>query len=290
MSSRIDYVFTNDNLMDELIDHELFKEYLINSDHKLLTIKVRIRYEKERKIGRDQIHKKNKTQRTQRKKLNEHDWEKVAEKFEIKLEDTLQKHSCEKVFDDKNTVWEFITGIYNRIYEYHVNDKEKVGVDEGETQLEAKEIDDEATKKYFFDNTHTRYKRMKYKKLKKIDKSYKNINKNFTSIIISIKVYSQILTIKPDLRYNHIATLIKHRLYIICGATPDGKTPNYPFLFLNVSIPFDTKQLKWHDLSNLSNNDIIPSHKFSAAKKYQIFYIQYIIRYFYGFQVVLYCK
>ncbi|PKY44642.1 hypothetical protein RhiirA4_400152, partial [Rhizophagus irregularis] len=51
------------------------------------------------------------------------------------------------------------------------------------------------------------------------------------------------------------------------GATPDGKTPNYPFLFLDVSIPFDTKQLKWHDLSNLSNNDIVPSHQFAAAIK-----------------------
>ncbi|CAB4414369.1 unnamed protein product [Rhizophagus irregularis] len=50
-SLRIDYVFTNDNLMDELIDHEIIKEDLINSDHKLLTIKVRIRYEKEQKIG-----------------------------------------------------------------------------------------------------------------------------------------------------------------------------------------------------------------------------------------------
>ncbi|CAG8750602.1 5775_t:CDS:2, partial [Rhizophagus irregularis] len=82
-----------------------------------------------------------------------------------------------------------------------------------------------------------------------------------------VKVYSQILTIKPDLRYDHTATLIRDGLYIIGGATPDGKTPNYPFLFLDVSIPFDTKQLKWHDLSNLSNNDIVPSHQFAAAIK-----------------------
>ncbi|CAG8755263.1 uncharacterized protein OCT59_020288 [Rhizophagus irregularis] len=77
----------------------------------------------------------------------------------------------------------------------------------------------------------------------------------------------QIPTIKPDLRYDYTATLIKDGLYIIGGATPDGKTPNYPFLFLDISIPFDTKQLKWHDLSNLSKNDIVPSHKSAAAIK-----------------------
>ncbi|PKY21291.1 galactose oxidase [Rhizophagus irregularis] len=86
-------------------------------------------------------------------------------------------------------------------------------------------------------------------------------------LLLVVKVYSQILTIKPDLRYDHTATLIRDGLYIIGGATPDGKTPNYPFLFLDVSIPFDTKQLKWHDLSNLSNNDIVPSHQFAAAIK-----------------------
>ncbi|CAB4380390.1 unnamed protein product [Rhizophagus irregularis] len=96
-------------------------------------------------------------------------------------------------------------------------------------------------------------------------------------LLLVVKVYSSNTNY---LKYDHTATSIKDGLYIIGGATPDGKTPNYPFVFLAVSIPFDTKQLKWLDLSNLSNNDIVPSHKFAAAKKYQIFYIQYIIHIF----------
>jgi hypothetical protein len=82
-----------------------------------------------------------------------------------------------------------------------------------------------------------------------------------------VKVYSQIPTIKPSLRHDHTATLIKEGLYILGGATPDGNSPDHPLLFLDVSIPFNTNQLKWLDLSNLSKNDIVPSHQFAAAIK-----------------------
>ncbi|GBC05714.1 hypothetical protein RclHR1_00640002 [Rhizophagus clarus] len=80
-----------------------------------------------------------------------------------------------------------------------------------------------------------------------------------------VKVYSQIPTIKPNLRQDHTATLSDNGLYILGGSTPEGKIPNYPFLYLDVSIPFVTDQLKWHDLSNLVKNDIVPPHQYASA-------------------------
>src|SRR4051812_46656360 len=82
-----------------------------------------------------------------------------------------------------------------------------------------------------------------------------------------VEVKSQID--KPDLRHDHTATLINDKLYIIGGAPPasDSKPPpKETFLYLDVTVPFNTNELKWNDLSAMTNN-IFPPHRYAAAIK-----------------------
>src|ERR1044072_8791755 len=81
-----------------------------------------------------------------------------------------------------------------------------------------------------------------------------------------VEVKSQI-TLKPNLRYAHTATLINDKLYILGGGIPPRNSDSPPeetFLFLNVSAPFDTNEVKYIDISN---NNIVPSHRYAIATK-----------------------
>jgi len=80
----------------------------------------------------------------------------------------------------------------------------------------------------------------------------------------SVEVKSQTETFKPDLRMAHTATLINDKLYIIGGTIPPANviSPSETFLYLDVSVPFDTNGLKWIDISS---NNIVPSHRSAAA-------------------------
>src|SRR5438045_3134787 len=80
-----------------------------------------------------------------------------------------------------------------------------------------------------------------------------------------IEVKSQII-FKPDLRYGHTSTFINDKLYILGGSIPPitDKSPKETFLYLDVSVPFNTNELKWHDLSS---NNIVPPHLYATAIK-----------------------
>ena len=80
-----------------------------------------------------------------------------------------------------------------------------------------------------------------------------------------VEVKSQI-TLKPNLRYAHTATLINDKLYILGGSIYNNLngSPKETFFYLDVSVPFVTNELKWMDLSK---NNIIPPHYLSTAIK-----------------------
>ncbi|PKK66328.1 hypothetical protein RhiirC2_852951 [Rhizophagus irregularis] len=80
-----------------------------------------------------------------------------------------------------------------------------------------------------------------------------------------VEVKSQITT-KPDLRLAHTATLIDDKLYILGGEIPprsSGKQPKETFLYIDVSTPFNTNEVKYTDLSN----SIVPSREYAIATK-----------------------
>jgi hypothetical protein len=89
-----------------------------------------------------------------------------------------------------------------------------------------------------------------------------------------VEVKSQAIT-NPDLRGSHTAIFINDKLYILGGANPDviankansnTKQPKETFLYLDVSVPFNTNEIKWNDLSTTTNN-IVPQHFYAAAVK-----------------------
>src|SRR4051794_31123126 len=82
-----------------------------------------------------------------------------------------------------------------------------------------------------------------------------------------VEVKSQKTIFNPDLRYAHTATFINDKLYILGGLIPDidpPKSPKETFLYLDFSVPFNTNELKWIDLSN---NNVIPPHYYAACVK-----------------------
>ncbi|CAB5327282.1 galactose oxidase [Rhizophagus irregularis] len=88
----------------------------------------------------------------------------------------------------------------------------------------------------------------------------------FLQLLVEVK--SQLITYKPDLRYAHTATLIEDKIYILGGAVPpradNGLSPKETFLYLDVSTPFSTNEVKYIDISN---NNAVPSHRYAIATK-----------------------
>jgi N-acetylneuraminic acid mutarotase len=69
------------------------------------------------------------------------------------------------------------------------------------------------------------------------------------------------------MREAHTATFINDKLYILGGAIPplsNRVPPKENFLYLDFSAPFNTTELKWHDLSI---DNIVPPHYFAATVK-----------------------
>src|SRR5947207_15426447 len=62
---------------------------------------------------------------------------------------------------------------------------------------------------------------------------------------------------KPERRNSHTATLINNKLYIL-GGFPIGRN----FFYLDVSVPFNTQNLLWQDLSSMN---IVPPHLGAAS-------------------------
>src|ERR1051325_372343 len=83
-----------------------------------------------------------------------------------------------------------------------------------------------------------------------------------------VEVKSQKTILNPDLRRSHTATFVNDKIYILGGEIPPSnskKSPKESCMYLDVSAPFNTNELKWIDLSNNNNN--VPPHYFAAAVK-----------------------
>ena len=86
-------------------------------------------------------------------------------------------------------------------------------------------------------------------------------------LLLLVEVKPQQTISRPDLREAHTATLINDKLYILGGVIPpylNKAPPKETFLYLDCSVPFNTNELKWMDLTN---SGVIPPHYFSAAVK-----------------------
>ena len=82
-----------------------------------------------------------------------------------------------------------------------------------------------------------------------------------------VEVKSQKTILNPDLRRSHTATFVNDKIYILGGEIPpsnSGKSPKETFMYLDVSAPFNTNELKWIDLSN---DNIVPPHRSAAATR-----------------------
>ncbi|RIA88181.1 hypothetical protein C1645_826777 [Glomus cerebriforme] len=80
---------------------------------------------------------------------------------------------------------------------------------------------------------------------------------------ILIEVNCQTTPFKPSSLYRHTATLIDNKLYIL-GGNDLNTTIEKDFFYLDVSVPFNTQNLLWQDLSSI---DILPPHEDATSVK-----------------------
>ncbi|PKK60369.1 hypothetical protein RhiirC2_856887 [Rhizophagus irregularis] len=67
---------------------------------------------------------------------------------------------------------------------------------------------------------------------------------------------------KPSVYSHHTATLIDNKLYILSGYNLNTRIKE--FFYLDVSVPFNTQELSWQDLSNIN---MVPLHSSATSVK-----------------------
>ncbi|RIA79410.1 hypothetical protein C1645_840758 [Glomus cerebriforme] len=65
------------------------------------------------------------------------------------------------------------------------------------------------------------------------------------------------MSLKPSVSTKPTSTLIDNKLYILGGRDLNDQFVGKEFFYLDVSVPFNTQQLLWQDLSNI---DMVPPH------------------------------
>src|SRR4051794_13243411 len=79
-----------------------------------------------------------------------------------------------------------------------------------------------------------------------------------------VEINCQKTPLRPIQRYFHTATLINDNLYILDGANIVNDAEINEFFYLDVSVPFNTKELLWQNLTNINT---VPAHDGAATVK-----------------------
>ncbi|PKY49670.1 galactose oxidase, partial [Rhizophagus irregularis] len=82
-------------------------------------------------------------------------------------------------------------------------------------------------------------------------------------IQVLVKVNCQMTPFKPSVYSHHTATLIDNKLYILGGYGLKNNRVK-EFFYLDVSVPFNTQELSWQDLSNIN---MVPLHSSATSVK-----------------------
>ncbi|PKK71251.1 hypothetical protein RhiirC2_828473 [Rhizophagus irregularis] len=80
---------------------------------------------------------------------------------------------------------------------------------------------------------------------------------------VLVKINCQMTPFKPSVYFRHTATLIDNKLYIL-GGWDFNNNPLKEFSYLDVSVPFNTQELSWQDLSNIN---MLPPHSSATSVK-----------------------
>ena len=97
------------------------------------------------------------------------------------------------------------------------------------------------------------------------------MSKNFLIYIVLwllfqlIEINCQMAPFKPSQRYDHTATLIDDKLYILGGHLSDDDNTGpigEQFFYLDVSVSFNTKVLLWNDLTSINT---VPSRNSATS-------------------------
>ncbi|CAB4414089.1 unnamed protein product [Rhizophagus irregularis] len=79
---------------------------------------------------------------------------------------------------------------------------------------------------------------------------------------VIVEVNCQMAPFKPSVSCDHTATLIDNKLYILGGLDLKQNSVGKEFFYLDVSVPFNTQNLLWKDLTNIN---MLPSHRSATS-------------------------
>ncbi|PKB91850.1 hypothetical protein RhiirA5_447287, partial [Rhizophagus irregularis] len=137
-SSRIDYIFTSEGILGQILSHEVLDIEDFTTDHKALTIKIELKESID--LNRKEYFKQIKAE-LKRIKLETEDWEIIAERFDDKLLDITENDI------NREEMWETMVAIYeeqktNRINELkEIREKEKEKENEEQQKTEERILD-----------------------------------------------------------------------------------------------------------------------------------------------------
>jgi hypothetical protein len=130
-SSRIDYIFSSRNIVDNIDQHEILDNTLIDSDHKILTMRFKVDEYLEKSTYKNNVLKSIKKDiYTQKLKFNERDWEQLTTLIEKDIEqeivythDQTTEVDIEKI-NNKEKTWNLITTLYKKWYDTIIKNKQ----------------------------------------------------------------------------------------------------------------------------------------------------------------------
>ncbi|CAB4399938.1 unnamed protein product [Rhizophagus irregularis] len=81
---------------------------------------------------------------------------------------------------------------------------------------------------------------------------------------VLVDVNCQLIPFKPSGLFRHTATFIDNKLYILGGTLASNDTLVKGFFYLDISVPFNTQELSWQDLSSINK---VPLHSSATSAK-----------------------
>ncbi|PKY54223.1 hypothetical protein RhiirA4_426625 [Rhizophagus irregularis] len=172
-SSRIDFIFTSDHILDCITSHEVLEIEDFETDHKGLSIKISIK--EKLKINKTKYFN-NKKKELNIIKLEPENWDEIADKVEERLLETEKEHI------NREEIWEKLTTIYDEEKKKIIKQIKKRREEKIEkTKKENKGSEDALTDEEKLENLIN-----EYEKLEKIDKIEHGINKLMDKIIKEI--------------------------------------------------------------------------------------------------------
>ncbi|PKY34288.1 hypothetical protein RhiirB3_475964, partial [Rhizophagus irregularis] len=166
-SSRIDFIFLSEGVLEEIISHEILDIADFKTDHRALTIKIKIK----EKLEKSKIKQlRNIRKEIKHIKLDQKDWNIIAEEVEQRLED-LDQNTTQ--ISNRDQMWNKIVEIVNKEKKIRITEikRERNDRKEKESISDKERTNEEILEKWIDEYEHLeKISNIEYSIIKAVDK------------------------------------------------------------------------------------------------------------------------